>query len=90
MSKTAITIEFDLGALEHYTDEFLAQLWHVGQANPADITNIEAGRIAERLGREIIRRWLVGQRPALWSHQGAHEAIAPREQLRAAKAGGAA
>ena len=72
MSKAAITIEFDLGNLDNYTDAFLAQLWHVGQANPAPITDAAAGDIAERVGREIIRRWLASTPADLWNHQGRH------------------
>ena len=72
MTKTAITIEFDLGAMEGYTDAFVAQLWHVAQANPAPISDIAAGDIAEHIGREIIKRWLARTPPDLWSHQGRH------------------
>lgn len=86
---TSITIRFDVDNLRGYTDEFLAQLWHVGQANPAPIKDVEAGRIAERLGREIIHRWLSLQSPALWNHQGAHEAYALREAAHAQATGGA-
>jgi hypothetical protein len=73
-TKHAITIEFDTASLSSYTDEFLAQLWHVGQANPAPITDRYAGEIAENIGREIIRRWLERAQPALWHHQGRHAA----------------
>lgn len=72
MTKTAITVEFDLDSLESYTDAFVAQLWHVAQANPAPISDIAAGDIAERIGREIIKRWLVRTPPDLWNHQGRH------------------
>lgn len=74
MSKAAITIAFDLDALPDYTDAFLAQLWHVAQANPAPIADAAAGDIAERIGREIIKRWLAGTPADLWSHQGRHHA----------------
>lgn len=70
--KTAITIEFDDDALTGYTDEHLALLWHVAQANPAPITQSRAGEVAERIGREIIRRFLRTVDPALWNHQGRH------------------
>jgi hypothetical protein len=30
------------------------------------------GDLAERIGREIIRRWLGGISPELWNHQGRH------------------
>jgi hypothetical protein len=70
MSKTAITIEFDTDALDSYTDEFLATLWHLAQANPAPHADHQAGEVTERIGREIIRRWLREVRPELWHHQG--------------------
>lgn len=71
-TKHAITIRFDTDALTSYTDSFLAQLWHVAQANPAPITDRDAGEIAENIGREIIRRWLERAPVALWNHQGRH------------------
>ena len=71
-TKHAITISFELDALPNYSDTFLAQLWHVAQANPAPITDHAAGEIAENIGREIIRRWLKSAEPALWNHQGRH------------------
>lgn len=70
--KTAITVTFELDSLTSYTDSFVARLWHVAQSNPADIRDYEAGNIAERIGREIIRRWLAQVPPELWSHQGLH------------------
>ena len=70
--KTAITFEVDTDNLEHYTDEYLAQLWHIGQANPAPFGDASACNFAEFVGREIVRRWLSGVAPALWVHQGLH------------------
>jgi hypothetical protein len=73
MSKTSITIEFDQHALSGYTDEYLAVLWHLAQANPADgFTTSEPGDLAEKIAREIVRRWLAGVPPELWHHQGQH------------------
>lgn len=75
MSKTAITIEFDPGRLPTYTDQHLAMLWHLVQANPADgFTRHEPGDLAMRVGWEIIRRWLKGVPPELYRHQQAHHA----------------
>jgi hypothetical protein len=70
--KTAITIAFDTEDLDRYDDQHLASLWHVAQANPAPISDMNAGRIAELIGREIIKRWLAGRPPALFNHQGHH------------------
>lgn len=71
--KVSITIEFDTSALGGYTDETLAMLWHVAQANPADgFDSEEPGDIAMAVGWEIIRRWLRDQPPAMFSHQQRH------------------
>ena len=70
MTDHAITIEFDDGALTKYSDEHLAMLWHVAQANPAPHGDRAAGDAVEHIGREIIRRWLRTTPPSLWHHQG--------------------
>ena len=70
--KVDITITIDTDALTTLTDSYLACLWHVAQANPAPIENREAGDVAESIGREIVRRFLVNTQPELWSHQGRH------------------
>jgi hypothetical protein len=70
MGKTAITVEIDDARLASYTDSHLATLWHVAQANPAPHGDRHAGELAERIGREIIRRWLGASQPELWHHQG--------------------
>jgi hypothetical protein len=70
MTKVSITIEIDDGDLARRSDEGLALYWHVAQANPAAHGDKDAGEVAERIGREIIRRWLGGAAPALWTHQG--------------------
>jgi hypothetical protein len=66
----AITIRIDDARLAGYTDEFLAACWHVAQHNPAAYGDHAAGELAERIGREIIRRWLRDVPPELWHHQG--------------------
>ncbi|MFZ2307555.1 MAG: hypothetical protein WAW73_07310 [Rhodoferax sp.] len=68
--KTTITFEIDTDALNGFTDAYLSQLWHIAQANPAPISDVEAGRLAEAVGREIIRRWLGTTPPELYTHQG--------------------
>ncbi len=70
MSRTEITIEIDDAKLPSYSDEFLAACWHAAQWNPAPHGDHAAGELAERIGREIIRRWLRGVPPPLWQHQG--------------------
>jgi hypothetical protein len=72
MSEHAITFKIDTDRLPDFTDEHLAALWHIAQANPADIRDKGAGELAERIGREIIRRFLATTPPALWHHQGRH------------------
>lgn len=55
-----------------FNDDYLAFLWNVAQHNPASIEDEMAGRVAELIGREIIRRWLKGVSPEVWHHQGRH------------------
>ena len=74
MTTYAITIEIDDGKLAGYADEFLAVCWHAAQHNPAPFGDAMAGELTERIGREIIRRWLAGVKPELWHHQGRHHA----------------
>ena len=75
---TRITFEVDPRNLEGYTDEYVAQLWHISQANPAPFGDRTACEFAEHVGREIIRRFVTAQRPALWVHQGRHLDLATR------------
>lgn len=71
--KAAITIEIDTAALTTYSDTFLATAWHVAQANPADMFASEKpGKLVERVGWEIIRRWLGTVPPEMYHHQGNH------------------
>lgn len=70
--KTVISIEIDTDRLETWTDQYLAQLWHVTQANPAPMEDRAAGALTEYVGREIIRRFLANTPPDLWNHQGRH------------------
>lgn len=72
-SKTTISIEVDVAMLSRYTASHLAMLWHVAQANPADgFENKEPSELAEKIGREIIRRWLAATEPEMYRHQGRH------------------
>ena len=72
--KTKITFEIDSDELAGFTDSHIASLWHIAQANPAPITDKQAGAIAENIGREIISRWLKRTGAELWNHQGRHHA----------------
>lgn len=68
----SITFDLDSSRLPHFTDERLAQLWHIAQANPAPFGERSACQFTEEVGREIIRRFLAATRPELWHHQGQH------------------
>ena len=72
MTTTSITFQIEADKLPHYTDAYLAQLWHIAQANPAPVGDAEACEFAEQVGREIVRRWLATTPPELWHHQGRH------------------
>jgi hypothetical protein len=69
VSTTKVTIEIDHAKLASYSDEFLAACWHAAQWNPAPHVDHAPGELAERISREIIRRWLRVP-PELWRHQG--------------------
>lgn len=81
MAAITITFELDSDRLGSYSDEHLAQLWHVGQGNPAPFGDAAACDFAEHVGREVIRRWLASVGPALWTHQARH--VTTKNQLRA-------
>lgn len=65
-----VPVEIDPVRIGTYNDQYLAFLWHVAQWNPAPHGDKTAGDVAEKIGREIIRRWLRGVEPQLWHHQG--------------------
>ncbi|MGI5286593.1 hypothetical protein ACQEVF_25095 [Nonomuraea polychroma] len=67
-----ISIRISNSELSGHTDAYLAMLWHAIQAAPADFEHSEVGRVAEHIGREIIRRWLREVKPEMWSQQGSH------------------
>jgi len=69
MADTTIAVTFDIDRLSGYTDEFLATLWHVAQANPAPHGDYPAGEIASKVGVEIIRRWLATAPVEMYRHQ---------------------
>ena len=81
MAATSITFQIDADKLPHCTDAYLAQLWHIAQANPAPFGDAQACDFAEQVGREIVRRWLTTTPPELWHHQGRHaNQYTPRTQ----------
>ena len=84
--KTSITITVDEAALPGLTDGYLAALWHAAQANPAPIEDRAAGKVAEAVGREIIRRFLANTPPLLWKHQGRHADWCALQQLQEGQA----
>lgn len=71
--KTQIAFEIDTDRLDGYTDAYLAQLWHIAQANPAPHGDEDASNLVRDVGTEIIRRWLKLAGAELHTHQpGAH------------------
>ncbi|WP_342616962.1 hypothetical protein [Rhodoferax sp. GW822-FHT02A01] len=72
MAKISIQFEVDPDALQSFNDQYITQLWHICQANPAPYGDPAACQLAEHVGREIIRRFVSNQHPALWTHQGSH------------------
>lgn len=85
MTTVIVSIKINTDDLQVWTNEHIANLWHVAQANPAEYGNREACDLVERLSREIVRRWLKSQTPSLWNHQGRHA-----EAVRSEKTGSAA
>jgi hypothetical protein len=69
--KLSITFDIDLehGQIEHYTDQYLAQLWHIAQANPADYGDADASAFVKAVGDEIVRRWMSAMPVTLYNHQ---------------------
>ena len=76
-----ITIEFKDEMIGLYADSFLAQLHHVCQANPADISDQAAIDAAEAVKAEIVRRWLRSIPVDMFNHQGRHMAAADYEDM---------
>jgi hypothetical protein len=70
--KTAITIVVDTDSLSGYDDRYIAQLWHVAQANPAPLGDRDACDLAGALGAEIMRRWLAKAPVELYTHMPSH------------------
>jgi len=69
MSKVSITVQINTSDLCRLSDEHIAMLWSVAQANPAKDYDREAGEIVSTIGFEIIHRWLRQNPPPLYNHQ---------------------
>jgi hypothetical protein len=67
--QTSVTITVDTDRLSSYNDSYIAQLWHVSQANPAPFGDKDAGELAQALAFEIVQRWMHSQPIELYSHQ---------------------
>lgn len=66
--KHSVTIEIDTDRLGSLADEYLAAFWAVAQANPVPYDDPDAGRLATRIGDEIIHRWLKNAPVEMYHH----------------------
>lgn len=66
--KHTVTVEIDTDRLGSLTDEYLAALWAVAQTNPVPYDDPDAGRLATRIGDEIVRRWLESTPIEMYNH----------------------
>lgn len=83
-------IDTDASCLGNFTDEWLASLWHIGQANPAPFGDRDAGLLVKAVGDEIVRRWLARNPATLYNHQASdhdHKALADSKRLDAVEGG---
>lgn len=71
LHSVTIEIDTDASSLTSITSAFLAEAWHVAQANPAPYGDKNAGLLVKALGDEIVRRWLA-EIPAVQFH---HQAV---------------
>jgi len=55
-SPLAITFTVGREGLPHFTDAYIAQLWHIAQANPAPFGDRDACNFATTDGRAIVTR----------------------------------
>lgn len=89
MTKTTISFDVDTDNLKNTTDQHLALLWHLAQANPAPYGDRPAAELVKHIGWEIISRWL-GKVPAeLYHHQADDPANAVRMRTAKYRPGGA-
>lgn len=71
-----VTVVVNDDDLSGYNDVYLVALWHLSQINPAPFGDPTACRFADKVGLEILRRFIARIVPELWNHQGAHEFVA--------------
>lgn len=68
-----ITIKIDTEGIRGYTDQYVATLWHIAQANPEDgYESPWPGKLVEEIGSEIIRRFVTRTEPELYHHKGSN------------------
>lgn len=65
----SIAVDVDADSLGSVTDQALAELWHLAQANPAPHGDEKAGDLVAAIGYEIVTRFLKMQMPELYNHQ---------------------
>ncbi|MEV0477872.1 hypothetical protein [Streptomyces prunicolor] len=70
ITKVSIPIDIDLAELTRVPDDRLLMMWHAAQFNPAPYGDWAAGEVVQKIGSEIIRRWIAATAPALYHHQG--------------------
>lgn len=71
-----ITIEIDVSCLTSVTDAYLAQCWHVAQANSAPHGDKVASELVAAIGDEIIKRWLQANPGERYNHHADSYAMA--------------
>jgi hypothetical protein len=82
MTAVNITLTVDPHGLADYSDKYLAAAWHAVQHAPGPFGDPDLEDLAEKVGREIIRRWLRGVEPEMWHRQGRHVDAAKPATLR--------
>ena len=67
-----IVVRIDPDNLTSVDDKYLAFLWHASQWNPAPFGDPIADSFTQKVGWEIISRWLAGQPAEMYKHQATH------------------
>jgi len=66
--KATVSIMIDTDTLAHVDDQYLASLWIIAQENPVDDEDQRACELVAKVGREIIKRFLVTAGAPLFNH----------------------